>query len=214
MWRSVKMLGLVVAVSGFLSLESVQAQSLDELILGASSIAPQASFAADPVAPVTRSGDKLRAAVKASLAQSLVNGQVVADESVVHELTRIFRDLRQDDSLVATERAELQRAVSQRLSAIAGQLRRRLPQAGQHILGQQFNPFANLNQPAQGNQPQSIDPAQELIEVIQDTIAPTSWDTRGGQGVIRFWGPGHALIIRQSSDVHGALAQLIADLHP
>lgn len=214
MWRSVKMLGWVVVVSSFMTLEPATAQSLDELLVSANAIAPQASFAADPVAPATRSGKEWRAAVKASLARSLVQGQVIAEAPVVHELTSVFRDLKQDDSLVATERAELQRAVTQRLSTISGQLRRRLPQSGQHILGQQFNPFANLNQPAQGNQPQGVDPAQELIDVIQDTIAPTSWDIRGGQGVIRYWGPGQALIIRQSSDVHEALAQLIADLHP
>ncbi|MBL8828683.1 MAG: hypothetical protein JNM18_17010 [Planctomycetaceae bacterium] len=214
MWRSVKILSLVVIANGLVGLPSAGAQTLDELLLGASSISPQASFAVDSVPAATRTGDELRAAVKASLAQSLVNGQVVTDGAVVHELTSVFRDLKQDDSLAATERAALQRAVTQRLSAISGQLQRRLPQAGQHILGQQFNPFANIGQPAQGNQPQGSDPAQELIDVIQDTIAPTSWEQRGGQGVIRFWGPGHALIIRQSTDVHGALAQLIADLHP
>ena len=215
MWRSVKSLkALVVLSCVWHSSQSVQAQSIDQLLESARTITPQASFAADLVPPATRSGEALRAAVKASLAQSFADGQLNSDAQVVRELSSVFRDLKQDDSLAATERTELQRTVSQRLAALAGQLRRRLPQAQQHILGQQFNPFAAIGQGQQPNQPQAVDPAQELIDLIQDTIAPTTWDTRGGQGVIRFWGPGQALIIRQSSDVHGALAQLLNDLHP
>lgn len=211
MWRSV--CGGLVLLAGLSGVSTTQAQDVDQLLEAVGAVAPQASFAADRVTPASRSGDELRPAVKASLARTLVDGALVTDQAAVRELTQVHRELKQDDSLAATERAELQRTVSQRLSALAGQLRRRLPQASQHILGQQNNPFAaGFGQ--QPNQGQGVDPAQELIELIQDTIGPSTWDVRGGQGVIRFWGSGQALIIRQSSDVHGALAQLIEDLHP
>lgn len=204
MWHS-KL--LLAPVASLFLLGTVQAQALDQaaidqLLESAVTVTPQTT--ANPVAD--RSADDLRAAAKLALSQT------GADEKTVAALVAVYRELRSDDLLTATERATLRRSVTQRLTAISNQLRRQLPQAGQHVLGQ----MGLFGQPAPAQQPgqQQNDAAQQLIDVIQDTIAPTTWDTRGGQGVIRFWGPGHALIIRQSSDVHGALAQLIEDLHP
>lgn len=44
--------------------------------------------------------------------------------------------------------------------------------------------------------------AQDLIDLIQNTIAPESWDVMGGPGTIMYWEPGFALVIRQTDDVH------------
>jgi hypothetical protein len=38
--------------------------------------------------------------------------------------------------------------------------------------------------------------------LIEDTIAPESWEIRGGRGVIRYWSNGQALVIRQTGEVH------------
>jgi hypothetical protein len=50
------------------------------------------------------------------------------------------------------------------------------------------------------------------LELIQDTIAPTTWDVHGGHGVVRYWAPGHALIIRQTGDVHEQLGRLLMEM--
>ena len=44
--------------------------------------------------------------------------------------------------------------------------------------------------------------AQDLIDLIQNTIAPDSWDVNGGRGTIVYWEPGFALVVRQTDDVH------------
>jgi hypothetical protein len=44
--------------------------------------------------------------------------------------------------------------------------------------------------------------AQSLIDLIQQTIAPESWDVNGGKGSIRYWRPGLALVIRNTGEVH------------
>jgi hypothetical protein len=54
--------------------------------------------------------------------------------------------------------------------------------------------------------------AQELIDLIQDTIAPHTWDVRGGHGVIRYFAPSQVLVIRQSGDVHGQVGAAIQGL--
>lgn len=43
---------------------------------------------------------------------------------------------------------------------------------------------------------------QELITLIQDTIAPDSWNVRGGRGSIGYFSPIHALVIRANGEVH------------
>lgn len=51
-----------------------------------------------------------------------------------------------------------------------------------------------------------------LIELIQNTIAPESWEVNGGRGSIRYYSLYHALLVRQTADVHhqlgGGLEQL------
>jgi hypothetical protein len=79
------------------------------------------------------------------------------------------------------------------------------------ILAQQL-PAGQAGLPAGQGVAQPADYGPELVELIEDTIAPASWDKLGGSGVIRFWAPGHALVVRQNGDVHEDLARLLKDL--
>jgi hypothetical protein len=54
--------------------------------------------------------------------------------------------------------------------------------------------------------------AQQLIDLIQNTIAPHTWDTSGGHGVIRYFAPAQVLVIRQSGDVHGRIGEALEGL--
>jgi hypothetical protein len=53
---------------------------------------------------------------------------------------------------------------------------------------------------ANGGAPQ--DDGQALVELIQATIAPQSWDVNGGPGTIVYWPAWHVLVVRQTDDVH------------
>lgn len=48
----------------------------------------------------------------------------------------------------------------------------------------------------------TIQVAMQLISLIEDTIAPDSWETRGGQGSIRFLSGLNVLVIRATGEVH------------
>jgi general secretion pathway protein D len=50
------------------------------------------------------------------------------------------------------------------------------------------------------------------VELIQRTIAPSTWDVNGGPGTIRYWRPGMALVIRQTSEVHDDVADFLKQL--
>jgi hypothetical protein len=58
------------------------------------------------------------------------------------------------------------------------------------------------------------DNAAQLIELIQKTIEPESWDVNGGNGAIFFYQPLNALVVRATSEVHfeigGAMGALRA----
>lgn len=56
------------------------------------------------------------------------------------------------------------------------------------------------------------DNGEDLAEVIQTTIAPSTWERNGGYGSIYYWRPGRALVIRQTDEVHGQLVDLMEQL--
>ena len=47
------------------------------------------------------------------------------------------------------------------------------------------------------------DYGQMLVELIRQTITPEFWDVNGGPGVIVYYRPGFALVVRATGDVHG-----------
>jgi len=65
---------------------------------------------------------------------------------------------------------------------------------------------------AAGGNPQNE--GQELVQLIESTIAPASWETRGGPGVIKYWAPGHALVIRQTREVHEQIGGAVGAMRP
>lgn len=52
--------------------------------------------------------------------------------------------------------------------------------------------------------------AMMLIDTIVSTIDPDSWEYRGGPGVIRFYPPTHAIVVRQSAEVQTMLKRSMA----
>ena len=43
---------------------------------------------------------------------------------------------------------------------------------------------------------------RELIDLIESTIHPESWDVNGGAGTVRYFSPLHVLVIRNTQPVH------------
>lgn len=60
--------------------------------------------------------------------------------------------------------------------------------------------------------PAPADAGNDLAELIQKTIAPSTWNVNGGPGAIYYWSPGRALVISASQDVHDQLGDLLDQL--
>lgn len=54
--------------------------------------------------------------------------------------------------------------------------------------------------------------ARQLIELIQATVRPESWDVAGGTGSIRYFDNGHGLVVSATEDVHQELGDLLRQL--
>lgn len=52
----------------------------------------------------------------------------------------------------------------------------------------------------------------ELVDLIQRTIAPTTWDINGGPGSIVYFQHLHALVVSATSEVHGDFANVLENL--
>jgi hypothetical protein len=57
--------------------------------------------------------------------------------------------------------------------------------------------------------PAMTDYGQDLIDLIQRTIAPDSWDVNGGPGSIVYYPGLMALVVRATTEVHGETAFLL-----
>jgi hypothetical protein len=56
--------------------------------------------------------------------------------------------------------------------------------------------------------------AEKLIEIITTTVRPETWQDNGGQGVIKYWSLGSALIIYNTADVHERVGGFAGRLRP
>ncbi len=63
-----------------------------------------------------------------------------------------------------------------------------------------------------GGGPYGFDHGPELVDLIQQTISPQTWDVNGGPGVIYYWRPGRAMVIRQTGEVHRQIGGLLEQM--
>jgi hypothetical protein len=153
-------------------------------------------------------------------------------ERAVRDLIAIHHQLTQDQQLPEPERKQRLGQIRHRLKDVAELLERHsgeqpVAAAGNtaqrsDVLGQMLpalggagarNAAAGRSRgtPA-GTLPGEADQAQQLIELIQNTIAPDTWDVRGGPGTMMYFPPAKALVIRQTSEVHGQVRDLSRQL--
>lgn len=85
---------------------------------------------------------------------------------------------------------------------LAGSLAAHLQLASQTLGGP-----AAVFEGATGGAP--IDYADDLIDLITETISPTHWNVNGGSGSIMFYRPALALVVRASSEVQGRVGDLL-----
>jgi hypothetical protein len=95
--------------------------------------------------------------------------------------------------------------LAQRIGGAGGAGQAGAGMAGQAGQGAAGGAFGGIEQQTEAN-------GQALVDLIQTTIAPDTWDIRGGPGTIVYFNPLRALVVRQTGDAHDALGDLLGGL--
>lgn len=203
---------------------------------------PESGDAAPAAAAVSaaevprRAGDELREATETALRRWSRVGAVEADQGA-RELLVLYEELLADHELPAVRRESLRVRVRYRLGELSRQISQRIAVEERGNKPPAVAPPAGLNVNAQllpqpqragrgGAAPiraagggqmtrrtgQAGDGGQALVELIQNVIAPSTWDVNGGNGSIRYWRPGHALVVRQTEQIHEDVGGLLRQL--
>jgi hypothetical protein len=122
--------------------------------------------------------------------------------AAVPKLVELYVSLKDADELPRVERTRMRRSLE-------GRLVKQL----EHLVRDQRK--RNSAHP-RGTSPQlaggAAAGAQQLIELIVNTIAPDSWRQNGGQGSISFYPYNPALVVRQTSETHDQVTELLRAL--
>lgn len=164
---------------------------------------PPPSAAETAVLPFARSRSEFRAAYREAL-QGADPRKLPDPAVVVPQLAALYRELPRVEGLSHSERSRLKRGLELRLAGLRDRLQRsrssRL-QRGTATAG--GAPVAELSGGGDAAR------AAELIALIQMTIAPDSWQVNGGRGSIGYFPLLHALVVRQTAEVHHQLGDTL-----
>jgi hypothetical protein len=157
-------------------------------------------------------------------------------EAAIEELLFVHQELLADKEMAISHRADCKKRVEFRLEQLSMDLKKRIArnkrlgkpkppetirregeQLAQRVAGPAVAParpplVAGGYTGAAGGRMPNDDYGQQLVDLIQATIAPTSWDVNGGLGTIHYWRPGRALVIRQTGAVHEETRDVLGQL--
>ncbi len=143
----------------------------------------------------------------------------------VEDLVVLYHGLRDVPGLSHAESSRMRGAIKGRLEQLRDRLHRerkrtaesraraerrlaRTPRAADSATGGAGGRTAALNGGGE------LAAAQKLIDLIQNTIEPDSWQVNGGRGTISYYAPLRVLVIRQTGEVHHQLGGALQQLHP
>jgi hypothetical protein len=193
---------------------------------------PKAAVSTLNVAP--RSGRALQEATRAALRQWAHVKDAEAKAAAVEFLT-LYNELQQDTKLAPKPRQELRQTVRGRLANLAlqiskgtakeskeGQQAKNTPKSvevpkGQGVLAQWgmgiMQPGgAGMGMGGNGSMTGNEDYGPDLVELIQKTISPPTWDVNGGPGAIYYFRPQRALVVSAPGEVHEQLVDLLEQM--
>lgn len=136
-------------------------------------------------------------------------------EMAARELLLLHEELQTSFELTPNAQKLLTQAVERKLKGLSRQISKTLPanvtlpESHSEVLGQwnagEVSPMQRQDELAQVG-------GEQLVEVIQKTIRPDSWEENGGRGTIYYWNNHRVLIIRQTQEVHGEVGGVMRQL--
>lgn len=133
---------------------------------------------------------------------------------MVPRLAALYDRLSETTELGAAEATRLQKRIAYRLQQLQLKLKRTIARSERDAARSSKRVRKRGGPPHDRSLAAGRDVAnaRALIDLIQSTIAPESWQKNGGNGSIRYYAPLKVLVVRQTTEVHyqlrGTLDQL------
>ena len=130
-------------------------------------------------------------------------------EQIVPQLAVIYAALDQCEKLSAKKKRQMRAALEARMKFYRNWLLRSLreSEAERDRLRQSARRRGRQTERLRG--PADEARAQQLIALMESTIAPESWPSSGGPGSIRYFSLLQALVVRQTGEVHRQIEDLL-----
>lgn len=137
---------------------------------------------------------------------------------VVPPLVKVYAQLAEVEGISHAERSRMQSSVKARLEELRDKLIRELLR-NKKLADRRRRKSERTSEPVDekaqmlaggGANAQAI----QLIDLIQTTIAPESWQRNGGRGSISYFDLLKVLVIRQTGEVHHQLGGTLPQLRP
>lgn len=221
------MSALLIAV---LALTAPPPEGVEALAVTPPAATPPATAPAEKPQTVSRSGPELRDAVRAALPRWARPADAEADRAAC-EFLMLYQELQRDDQLSAAQREYFVTKVRSRLFRLSDQIAKRVaiekrlakakdaeaadaPEGKSDSMSQASSPPDRQGDAGMfgGGAMQVPDHGEVLVDLIQRTIAPNTWDINGGPGSIYYWYPGRAIVVRQMGEVHGQITDLLEQM--
>jgi hypothetical protein len=146
--------------------------------------------------------------------------------AAAREFLKLYQELGADRQMPAAQRQSLTNKVRGKLTQLSGQISRRVAKEKRAAdvrptekTGSQNTP---TSAPAVASASSSVrggagggdvdDTGDQLVELIQRTIRPASWDAVGGPGTIYYWRQGRFLVVRQTEEGHEEIDNVLNQL--
>ena len=155
----------------------------------------------------TRSPDALRQAYADAVQKSALKESPDLG-AVVPELVALYHELDQAEGLSHPERSRLRSGLKKRMEQLRDRLARDARRSEREARSEARRQRAADRTPRDERLAHATLPggtatrAQQLIDLITNTIEPDSWEVNGGRGRIMFYAPLNVLVIRQTGEVH------------
>ena len=221
------MSALLIAV---LALTAPPSEGTEVLAVTPPAATPPVAVPAEKPRTVSRSGSELRDAVRDALPRWARPTDAEADRAAC-EFLMLYQELNRDDQLSAAQREYFITKVRSRLLRLCEQIAKRVaiekrlakakdaeaagtPEGKSDSMSQGVVPPAPQEAAGMfgGGAMQVPVHGQVLVDLIQTTVAPNTWDINGGPGSIYYWYPGRAIVVRQMGEVHGQITDLLEQM--
>jgi len=160
---------------------------------------------------------QLRAAVSAALKRTAASMKTSPDEAAV-ELLPLYTQVREHPVMAKVDRDRYGGVIRLRLKRMSRAIQERLEEGAEEQVEASDASAAERDAAALAEEAgapggQAVrDNGQQLVELIEATIAPEHWDVNGGPGTIFYYAPLRVLVVRASGTAHQRIGGVVGGL--